>query len=127
MSIISKARRSSVKDEEPSPNGIVVVMKSVIDIYNDNTKSWSNGKATVVSIESKNVVIIKHLPFSGLYAMIEQHKLHMHFLKENEVLSENKKISIINRIEHIFSIIECRSVLKKMNLYQIIMIPLVSK
>ena len=87
-------------------------MKSVIDLCNDNTNSQSKGKPTVGTNQYNNVVMIEHLPMSELYAMIEQHKLNMQFLKDDAVLSGDKKMSNINKIKHIFAIVEGRSVVK---------------
>ena len=115
MSNIIKGRRARVKYEEPSPNGIAAVMKSVIYLCNDNNNCRSKGIATTVTNRLNNVVTIEHLHTSELYAMIEHHKLHMQSLKDNDILSEDKKMSIINKIENIFSIIEGRSVVKKRN------------
>ena len=53
--------------------------------------------------------MIKDLPMKDLYAMIEQHKLHIKFLKDNDILPDDKKTDIIQKIEYVFSIIEGRS------------------
>ena len=55
---ISKGRRARVKYEEPSPNSIAAVTKSVINLCNGNTNCRSKWKATAVTNQLNNVVTI---------------------------------------------------------------------
>ena len=59
---------------------------------------------------SDNIVVpIEQLSLPELYVMIEQHKLHLTFLKDNDMLVDGKKEDIVGRISYIFEIIESRS------------------
>ena len=74
-----------IKTNEPSSTGIAAVMKSVIDMCNNNSKPArehklaSKGGGNNKDIVDQNVVAIENLSFPDLYAMIEQHKLHLNF------------------------------------------------
>ena len=50
---------------------------------------------------------------NDLYIMIEQHKLHMRFLKEHDRLTKEKKYLIVWKIIDVFELIEGRSEKKK--------------
>jgi len=52
---------------------------------------------------------IENQPPSSLFALIYQHKLHLAFLKDNDMCGDNRKASIIAQIEDIFTIISSRS------------------
>ena len=43
----------------------------------------------------RNVIAIENLSLPELYAMIEQHKLHLNFLKDNDMLVDGKKEDIV--------------------------------
>ena len=68
---------------EPSPNGIASIMKSVIDLCNDNKNGANRGNGLKSAINRESVVIIEDLLMKDLYATIEQYKLHINFLKES--------------------------------------------
>ena len=76
----------------------------------NNSKNGTNYKNGLkADISRELVMIIEDLPIKDLYTMREQHKLHIKFLKDNNILSDDKKTDIIQKIEYIFSIIEDRS------------------
>ena len=114
-----RARKSTKMVTEPSPTGIAAVIKSVIDLCDTNSKSKSNVESSSVggSIERERVgsgvVTIDNFSLPELYTMIEQHKLHMDFLKENELLLDGKKEEIVGNMSYIFEIIEGRRVRKR--------------
>ena len=56
---------------EPSPNGIAVVMKSVIDFCNDNTNGTTCGNEVKEAINRELVVMIEGLPTKDLYTTIK--------------------------------------------------------
>ena len=56
----------------------------------------------------RNVIAIENLSLPELYAMIEQHKLHLDFLKENDMLVDGEKEDIVDKISYIFDVIEGR-------------------
>lgn len=87
-------------------------MKTVIDVYKGNDKVEKHTVVETIELED-SIVMIRNLPLDELYAMINQHKLHMRFLKENSILSDGKKEGIVEKINHIFKSIEGRSLGKK--------------
>ena len=94
---------SRIKNNEPSTDGIAAVFKSVfdqIDLKNDGEKKKTSDYI---------VVPIEQLSLLELYVMIEQHKLHLTSLKDNDMLVDGKKEDIVGKISYIFEIIESRS------------------
>ena len=111
-------RRVRKHAKESHPEGIAAVIKSVIDLCNDNSKSVeknSTGKAGLVK-DVCAVVLTENLPLTDLYIMIDQHKSHMNFLKEHDMLTDTKKSEIVGKISHVFEIIEGRSERKRKSL-----------
>ena len=52
---------------------------------------------------------MEHLPLKDLYTLIEQHKLHLSFLKDNNMCSNEKHDLIGRKIEELFEIIAERT------------------
>ena len=50
---------------------------------------------------------------NDLYIMIEQHNLHMKFLKEHGMLTKEKSNFIIGKVSDVFELIEGRSEKKR--------------
>ena len=92
----------NIKNNEPSTDGIAAVFKSVFDRIEQ--KNDGNKK----EISDSKVVAIEQLSLPELYAMIEQHKLHLNFLKDNDMLVDGKKEEIVGKISYIFEIIDSR-------------------
>jgi len=53
--------------------------------------------------------LVDSLSMDDLYKLIEQHKLHLLFLKDNDLCSDNKKDEIVEKIEGLFDIISKRT------------------
>ena len=81
-------------------------MKSVVDVCE-------------VILKGNNVVdkpapkpsdyLVDSMSMDDLYKLIEQHKLHLLFLKDNDLCSDNKKDEIVEKIESVFDIISKRT------------------
>lgn len=98
-----RARKSGkLKNGEPATNGIAAVFKSVFESLDSKKDGNSN------DIVGRNVIAIKNLSLPELYVMIEQHKLHLDFLKENDMLVDGEKEDIVDKISYIFDVIEGR-------------------
>ena len=54
------------------------------------------------------MVLIENLSLMEPYTMIDQHKLHMNFLNDTEILTDEKKEMIVDKISYVFEIIEGR-------------------
>ena len=68
----------------PPPKGLDDVIKSVIDLYNEvNGKSKAYMPAEDLAVENQ--------PLSSLFGLIEEHKLHLAFLKDNNMCGEGRK------------------------------------
>ena len=93
-----------------TPTGIAAVMKSSIDIYNDRKTPTNDGKSVGEKNDKESeVVLMKNLSLDELYRMIQEHKFHMEFLKDNDIMTGDIKLKIVENIEYIFQIIEGRS------------------
>ena len=53
--------------------------------------------------------LVDSLSMDDLYKLIEQHKLHLLFLKDNDLCSDKKKDEIVEKIEGVFDIISKRT------------------
>lgn len=73
-------------------------MKSVIDMFKEN-----NNKPSVGDIiqQGSNIVMIENLPLDELYVIINQLKIHMRFLKWNNMLSHRIKEDMMVKIDYI--------------------------
>ena len=49
---------------------------------------------------------MENLPLDDLYKMLQQHKLHMKFLKDNDMMTDDRKLKIVEKVEYISHIIE---------------------
>ena len=58
-------------------------------------------------------MLLENQPLVDLYAVIDQHKLYIVFIKENDVLSDEKKSDIISQIEDICYITKKKNVRKR--------------
>ena len=54
-------------------------------------------------------VLDEDLPRSDLFELINQHKLHLQLLKENDMCTDEEKLEIVNEFKRLFSIINDRS------------------
>ena len=58
-------------------------------------------------------MLLENQPLVDLYAVIDQHKLYIVFIKENDVLSDEKKSDIIAQIEDICYITKKKTARKR--------------
>ena len=89
------------KNEDP-PVGLNDAFNSVINLCNESV-GFRNKP------ESNEDLKIENQSLSSLIALIEQHKSHLAFLKENDMCDDDRKGEIMNEIENIFIIINSRS------------------
>ena len=57
---------------------------------------------------NKAEIMNTYLPRKDLFALIEQHKMHLKFVKENDICSEEEKIEIVARLKRLFEIMNGR-------------------
>jgi len=53
--------------------------------------------------------LVDNLSMDDLYKLIEQHKLHLLFLKDNDLCTDIKQNQIVEKIEGVFDIISKRT------------------
>ena len=81
-------------------------MKSVVDLC----EVISKGNNVVDKPAPKpSDYLVDSLSMDDLYKLIEQHKLHLLFLKDNDLCTDIKKKEIVDRIEGVFDIIMKRT------------------
>ena len=56
-----------------------------------------------------NDYLVDNLSMDDLQKLIEQHKLHLLFLKENNLCLDEKRDDIVGKIEDVFEIISKRT------------------
>ena len=96
--------------EESLTSGIVAVMKYFIDVCNESKSPNKKENSVGETIDKESgVVVMEKLPHDELYIIIKQHKSNMEFLKENNIMADNRKLKVVENIEYIFQIIEGRS------------------
>ena len=81
-------------------------MKSVVDLCEVLAKG---NKVAEKSTPKPSDYYVDNLTMDDLYKLIEQHKLHLLFLKENNLCSDDKRDGIIEKIEGVFEIISRRT------------------
>ena len=52
--------------------------------------------------------IIKDMTLPDLYSLMDQHKGHLKFLKDNDILSDEDKLEILQRVKEIYYLISKR-------------------
>ena len=109
----SPAKRSRKGNIKKASTSIAAVMKLVIDSCNDDNKRKEKGRKVGDGNSDKGIVMIEYFDLKYLYVMIEQHKLHVNFLKEHDMLIDESKNTIVSKISHIFEIIEGRALKKR--------------
>ena len=86
-------------------------MKNVIELCKTNKdESASNKQKNPTNSEE---LLLENRPMTELFVLIEQHQKHLKLLKDNDMLSEEKKVSIISEIEDIFEIVNSRTTRNK--------------
>ena len=81
-------------------------MKSVVDLCEVITKG---NKVAEKPTPTASDYLVDNLSMDDLYKLIEQHKLHLLFLKENDLCSDEKRDGIVEKIEGVFEIISTRT------------------
>ena len=71
-----------------------------------NSSSISSSSSKIVDL---SLATFFSISCDDLYKLIEQHKLHLLFLKENDLCSDAKKKEIVEKIEGVFDIISNRT------------------
>ena len=88
------------------------MMKSVVAMCESNTGGGTMAKGVAVARNNSNL-LLENLPLAELFALIEQHKLHLKFLEDTNSCSEIEKSEIISDIKGIFKLIKDRSGVKR--------------
>ena len=97
----SKISTLSRNKRKHHSKGLGDVIKSVIDLCNSGGgKSKTDKPVEDLAIENQ--------PLESLFALIDQHTLHLAFLKDNDMCGDSRKAAIISQIEDIFTIIDSR-------------------
>ena len=52
---------------------------------------------------------IQSMTLAKLYTLMDQHKEHLKFLKENDMLSDTDKIEIVERVKEMYDVISKRN------------------
>ena len=94
------------KKRESPESGLKEVIKSVIDLCNNGGQDKDDLKTNK---SQKENLMIENQGLPQLFALIEQHKVHLNFLMEHGMCGDDRKESIIKKIEDIFEIISRRS------------------
>ena len=110
----SKKKKSRVKNRKDSNElDVEGMMKSAVAMCESNTGGGTMVKGVAVAARNHSDLLLENLPLAELFALIEQHKLHLNFLEDNNLRSEMEKTEIISDIKGIFKIIKGRSGVKR--------------
>ena len=105
-------RKNNTVDEDSSLTGM---MKNIVTMCASNSAMCASNtipSSTAVA-NTKDDLMLENLPLTELFKLIEQHKLHLKFMEDNGMSSEEGKLEIINEIKDIFLIIKNRSGTKR--------------
>ena len=92
--------------------GLEDMMKSVIDYC--KLGGDSDSKMNAMEVDDKDV-LEEDLPRAEIFELINQHKLHLAFLKENDMCSEEDKMEIVGTVKRLFGIINSRRCKRDLN------------
>ena len=87
--------------------GVDTMISNVMDyLKKSNSENEENKKRPARDVDE---LLLENRPLTELFALIEQHQKHLKLLKDNDMLSDDKKLSIITEIEDIFEMVKSRS------------------
>ena len=87
---------------------LLTMMSSVVNTCKQLTTVSPATKSPTSNVSNRTVPI-EDLPLDDLYKLIEQHRKHLDFLKENDMCDTEKTKSIVNKCEMVFDIINSRT------------------
>ena len=102
----SKAKK---KNMEATTGGLEDMMKNIIALC----KSGSNKNEFKDNNREDDTLLLENFPLSELCGLIDQHQNPIKLPREMGMLSEEKKMAIINEIEIIFTMVNKISINKK--------------
>ena len=105
VSMVTTPSKSPQKGNATT-TGLKDMMKSVVDYC---IKGGNGGTQKSYDMFDDKDVIDEDFPRSDLFELINQHKLHLAFLKENDMCSDEDKSQIVNEVKRLFGIINDRS------------------
>ena len=111
VSTSSPSRASPMKGEKKRVyDNVDSAMSKTIQLVVDLCEVMSKGnQVTENSAPKANDYLVDNLSMDDLYKLIEQHTLHLLFLKENNLCSDEKRDGIVGKIEGVFEIISKRT------------------
>ena len=105
----SSSRSSSTSRPTDGPSAMATMVKEVINAVYKNEAQSSAGtqvkktkKAPVTQLEDQSLI-------TDIMTLVEKHQKYLLFLQECRMLTDERKKSIMQEIEYIFSIISSRS------------------
>ena len=105
VSVVTSSLSSPQKGRR-KVTGLDDMIKSVVDYCTSGGDNDDKKKAD--ELKDKDL-LDEDLPRSDLFELINQHKLHLQFLKENDMCTNEERLDIVNEVKRLFSIINDRS------------------
>ena len=100
ISIVTSVSKSPKKGSAKI-TGLDSMIRSVVDYC---TKGEEIATTTKRDKVKDNDVVCEDLPRTELFELINQHKLHLKFLQENDMCSDEEKLEIVNEVKKLFNI-----------------------
>jgi len=87
--------------------GVDTMISNLMDyLKKSNSENEENRKQPTRDVDE---LLLENCPLTELFALIEQHQNHLKLLKDNDMLTDDKKIGIITEIEDIFEMVNSRT------------------
>ena len=102
-----KRGRNKKQKGASTVDGVDTMISNVLDyLKKSNSENEENKKRPARDVDE---LLLENRPLTELFALIEQQQKHLKLLKENDMLTDDKKISIMTEIEDIFEMVNSRS------------------
>ena len=82
------------------------MISNIMDYLRKSKDESENQKRLTRDIEE---LLLENRPLTELFELIERHQKYIKLLKDNDRLTDEKKISIITEIEYIFKMVNSRT------------------
>ena len=101
-----RRRGPNKKKYTTTVEGVDTMISNIMDYLRKSKDESENQKRPTRDVEE---LLLENRPLTEFFELIEHHQKHIKLLKDNDMLTDEKKISIITEIEDIFKMVNSRT------------------